>query len=462
MKKYTTLVISTIALSFFFLLNSFNEKTFGQANAENLNSAKFQVKHPGWIKSANIYEVNLRQYTKSGTINEFRKQIPRLKKLGVDILWFMPINPIGEKNRKGKLGSYYSVKDYKAVNPEYGTMADFKAMVKEIHKLGMYVIIDWVPNHTSWDNKWTVNHPEYYSRDSSGKFLPPHGTDWTDVIQLNYQNKALRNEMINCLKFWIDSANIDGYRCDFAVGVPTDFWNEARFELDKVKPVFMLAEAEQPDHQYKAFDAGYGWEFHHLMHNVAKGEKTVADIDAYFAKDSMTYAKNAIHMYFTTNHDENSWNGTEYEKFGDGSKAFAVLYYTVPGMPLIYSGQEAGLNKRLLFFEKDTINWDTNKELAAFYKSLNRLKKEQSALWNAENGARMKRIKTNNDSKVFAFMRENEKGKVLVILNLTKDKVNLKLETNDNFSNLKNYFNKTNFSNKELELKPWEYQVFVK
>ncbi len=462
MKKSTSLLFFLIALSFLFSLNSCSNQSGSKQITEKSDSVQFTVKHPDWIKSANIYEVNLRQYTKSGTINEFRKQLPRLKELGVDILWFMPVQPLGVKNRKGKLGSYYSIKDYKAINPEFGTMADFNAMVKEIHELGMYVIIDWVANHTAWDHVWTKEHPDFYTKDSLGNFMPPKGTDWSDVIDLNYDNKDLRKEMMSCLKFWIDSSNIDGYRCDVAGWVPTDFWNNVRTKLDSIKPVFMLAEAEQADLQYKAFDASYGWEFHQLMNKVAKGEKSVADIDTFFTKDTINYSANAIRMQFTTNHDENSWNGTVYEKFGDGSKAFTVLYYTVPGMPLIYSGQEAGLKKRLLFFEKDLIDWNADKELGAFYKSLNSLKKDQSALWNAKNGAKLIRIKTNNDTKVFAFIRENEQSKVLVILNLSKEPLKVKLDTKDDYSNLKNYFSKANFSGNEMELKPWEYQVFVK
>ncbi len=462
MKKSSLILISLIALSFLFLINSCSNQSASKQKVENKDSAQYLVKHPEWIKSANIYEVNLRQYTKSGTINEFRKHLPRLKELGVDILWFMPVQPVGVKNRKGKLGSYYSVKDYTAINPEFGTMADFNAMVKEIHEMGMYIILDWVPNHTAWDHTWTKSHPEFYTKDSLGNFMPPTGTDWSDVIDLNYDNAGLREEMIRCLKFWIDSANIDGYRCDVASWVPTDFWNDVRVKLDSIKPIFMLAEAEQADLQYKAFDAGYGWGFHHVMHQVAKGEKTVAAIDSFLIKDSSTYSANAIHMQFTTNHDENSWNGTEYEKFGAGSKAFAVLYYTIPGMPLIYSGQEVGLNKRLKFFEKDQIDWNANKEVNAFFKSLNALKKEQSALWNAENGAKLSRIKTNKDSNVFAFIRENEQSKVLVITNLSKETVKVKLDITSNCSDMKNYFSKSNFSSNEMELKAWEYLVFVK
>lgn len=272
--------------------------------------------------------------------------------LGVDILWFMPIHPIGELNRKGSLGSYYSVRDYKAVNPEFGTMEDFKNLVNKAHELGFKVILDWVANHTSFDHQWATDHPEWYTRDEKGNIVSPF--DWTDVADLKYDNNpALWDAMIDALKFWVVEANIDGYRCDVAGMVPVAFWEKARTELDAVKPVFMLAEDEgQRDLMKKAFDANYGWEFHHIMNNIAKGEKNAADVWAYFAKEDTLFAPTSFRMMMTSNHDENSWNGTEFERMGDGAKAFAVMAYTIPGFPMMYNGQEVALNKRLLFFEK--------------------------------------------------------------------------------------------------------------
>lgn len=210
---------------------------------------------PEWVKNAVIYEVNVRQYTPEGTFNAFTEHLPRLKTLGVDILWFMPVNPIGVKNRKGPLGSYYSVKDYTAVNPEFGTMEDFRRLVEQVHEQGMYAIIDWVPNHTAWDHRWTKEHPDWYKQDEKGEFVSPF--DWTDVIQLDYDNEEMRQEMIEEMIFWIRESDIDGYRCDVAHMVPVDFWDEARKELDKVKPVFMLAESDQYFLHKNAFDMTY-------------------------------------------------------------------------------------------------------------------------------------------------------------------------------------------------------------
>ncbi len=421
--------------------------------------SKFKVKHADWVKTANIYEVNIRQYTPEGTFKAFEEHLPRLKEMGVEILWLMPIYPIGEKNRKGGKGSAYSVKDYVSVNPDYGTMDDFKDLVTKVHENGMHIILDWVANHTAWDHPWTQEHPDWYTKDSTGNFMPPKGTDWSDVIDLNYDNLELRIEMINSLKFWVKEANIDGYRCDVAGMVPTDFWNTARKELDAIKPVFMLAEAEQVDLHYKAFDMTYGWNFHHLMNEVAQGKKTVEAFDEYFKKDSTVYPADAIRMYFTSNHDENTWNGTVFERMGDAYPAMAVLSFTIPGMPLIYSGQEAGLNKRLAFFEKDLIDWKGGKDLQPFYTQLIKLKKEHPALWNGAEGGSMLRIKSSSDDKIFAFIRKKGDDELIAVFNFSPETQKVKLNTESGKS-FKDIFSGEEFNN-EQELKAWEYRVYV-
>jgi cyclomaltodextrinase / maltogenic alpha-amylase / neopullulanase len=420
------------------------------------------IVHPEWTKNANIYEVNLRQYTPEGTIKAFETHLPRLKEMGVDILWLMPIHPVGEKNRKGELGSYYSVQDYLAVNPEFGTMDEFKGLVKKAHELGMYVILDWVANHTAWDNPMIEAHPDWYAQDSAGNLLSPY--DWTDVVQLNFDNQELREYMKNALVFWVKETDIDGYRCDVAGMVPTDFWDYARTELDKTKPVFMLAEAEQPDHHLKAFDMSYAWELHHIMNKIAQGEKNANDIFIYLNKNDSLYPTDAFRMCFTSNHDENSWNGTEYERMGDAAETFAALCYVVPGMPLIYSGQETALDKRLRFFEKDTINWD-NVELGDFYAALGTLKKNNPALWNGNFGGNWEQIKTQNDEDIFAIMRHKEDNMVLGIFNLS-DQVQ---ELNFMDAGIDGSF--TDFASGEeikldestvFDLQPWAYLIFSK
>jgi glycosidase len=416
---------------------------------------------PEWAKDAVIYEVNLRQYTNEGTIAAFETHLPRLKELGVDILWFMPVHPIGEKNRKGGLGSYYSVKDYKAINPEFGSMEDFKNMVNKAHELGFKVIIDWVANHTAWDHAWVNTNPDYYAKDSTGNMYGPY--DWTDVAQLDFSNQQLRADMIDALKFWVAEANIDGYRCDVAGKVPVDFWEAATKELNSIKPVFMLAEDEDEEALLnKAFNANYGWSFHSLMNRVAKGEKNVTDITAYLAHIDTIYPTGSFPMQFTSNHDENSWNGTEYERMGNAHNTFATLSFTVTGMPLIYTGQEAGLNKRLLFFEKDMVNWD-NLAMSEFYKKLIDLKTNNPALHNGSFGGNLMKTETSQPEKALVFERIKDNNHVVAVFNLSPETITINAGTLAK-GDLNDYFTgKTvTFPLNNVELQPWEYKVFVK
>jgi glycosidase len=420
------------------------------------------VDHPEWSRNATIYEVNVRQFTPEGTFEAFSEHIPRLKKMGVDILWLMPVNPIGEKNRKGSLGSYYSVRDYTAVNPEFGNMDDFKKLVDKAHQEGMKVILDWVANHTAWDHAWVTEHPDWYTQDSLGNLVSPF--DWSDVADLNYDNnEGLGTAMLDALKFWVVEADIDGYRCDVAGMVPLDFWETARMELDKIKPVFMLAEAEQPEHHTRAFDMSYGWELHHILNDIAKGNKNANALEQYFEKQDTLYPADAYRMLFTSNHDENSWQGTEFERMGEASVCMAFLAATLPGMPLIYSGQESAFNERLRFFDKDTIDWKDYR-LEPFYQKLFNLKHAYQPLWNGTWGGKMIRVETTADSTVFAFLREKEGDKVFVLANLSGNvtEVNLKGKIYD--GTYKEWFSeeeKTFGKNAAIRLKPWEYKVFV-
>ena len=420
------------------------------------------VSHPEWSRNATIYEVNVRQFTPEGTFDAFIEHIPRLKKMGVDIIWLMPIHPIGEKNRKGSLGSYYSVKDYKGVNPEFGTLDDFKKLVGSAHSQGMKVIIDWVANHTSWDHAWITEHPDWYTKDSLGNMIAPF--DWTDVAELDFDNAGLRSAMIDALKYWIVEADIDGYRCDVAAEVPTDFWENARAELDRIKPVFMLAEAEKPEHHTHAFDMSYAWELHHIMNSITKGKKNANALEAYFIKQDTLYPADAYRMAFTSNHDENSWQGTEFERMGAGSVCMAVLTATLPGMPLIYSGQESAFNERLRFFDKDTIDWKDYR-LEPFYQKLFALKHAYQPLWNGTWGGKLNRISTSADTAVFAFTREKEGDKVFVLANLTGDVKEFKLKGDSFAGNYKEWFTEEEMVFKKgdaVRLKPWEYRVYVK
>ena len=431
--------------------------------SSNVFGQKSEVVHPEWSRNATIYEVNLRQYTNEGTLKAFEKYLPELKEMGVDIIWFMPIHPIGEVNRKGTLGSYYSVKDYKDVNPEFGNIEDFKETVKKIHDLGMYVIIDWVANHTSWDNVWVKTNPEFFSKDSLGNFYAPV-PDWHDVIDLNYNNKELWTAMSDALKFWVEECDIDGYRCDVAAMVPTEFWNQVRVELDKIKPVFMLAEAHEPYLHEKAFDMTYNWQLKDIMNEIGKGKKNVEALDSRLKKEKEEYPADAYRMNFSTNHDENSWNGTVFERLGEGAEALMVLFSTLEGMPLIYSGQEAGLNKRLSFFEKDTIEWKEHK-FKNIIKKLLDLKKTNKALWNGISGGELVRLKSNDNKNIFAFVREKEKNKVFAVLNLSNQKVTVDIKSDfitGKFRDLFSNFEKEINSFYKTEMEPWTYKVFYK
>lgn len=417
---------------------------------------------PEWSYNNAIYEVNIRQFTEEGNFKAFERHLPRLKQLGADILWFMPIHPIGEKNRKGTLGSYYSVKDYKAVNPEFGTLDEFKSLVKMIHKMGMYIIIDWVANHTAWDHKWITENPNFYTQDSLGNIIPPN-PDWSDVADLNYDNKELQSEMIDALKFWVKECDIDGYRCDVAGMVPTEFWIDARIELEKIKNVFMLAEWDTPE-MHRAFDMTYDWDLHHIMNGIVKEEKTAADLIKHLNKNENDFPANAFRMQFTSNHDENSWNGTEYERLGDGVEAFAVLTCLIPDMPLVYTGQEAGNTKRLSFFEKDLVEWKEHK-LFDIYSKLFQLKKNNKALHNGEHGGEMIYPASTDKKNVFAFSRSSGKDKVIGVFNLSVNAVEFELNDDTLLGSYKNYFTgklESFNSTETFKLNPWEYRVFTK
>jgi glycosidase len=420
---------------------------------------------PQWTKDKMIYEVNVRQYSEAGTFEAIKNDLPRLKEMGVDILWFMPINPVGLKNRKGSLGSYYSIQNYTGVNPEFGTLEEFIAIVNEAHKLGMYVLIDWVANHTAWDHVWTNTHPEFYSKDSSGNIISPV-EDWSDVADLNYDNKDLWQAMINEMKYWLNEADIDGFRCDVAMMVPTEFWNEARKQLNDIKPVFMLAEAEQADLMEFAFDACYSWELMHTLNDIAKGNKPATAIDSVLAWENNTFDKSVYHMRFTTNHDENSWNGTVFDRLGDGAQTFSILCYTLPGIPLIYSGQEAAMNKALAFFDKDLIPWE-NYKFQDFYGTLNKLKHNNPALWNGIYGGEFIRLHSNSDSdKLYAFARTKESNKIVTIINLSGSEVKTDIEIPEILKGkYKNYFTNESIEINEIlqiDLHAWDYWVLIK
>ena len=378
-----------------------------------------------WKHTTNIYEVNVRQYTPEGTFRAFEKHLPRLEEMGVKTLWFMPITPIAQKGKKGTLGSQYAAADYTAINPEFGTMEDFKHVVNEAHRLGFKVIIDWVANHTGWDHKWTKTNPDFYLKDpKTNDFQIASGMD--DIIELDYKNPAMRKAMIDAMKFWVREANIDGFRCDLASWVEVDFWQEARPQVDAVKPLFWLGEfdeLENPDYG-KVFDASYIWSWMHKTREFNEKNLPLSDLRTLLQRYS-DIGDGSMRAWFTSNHDENTWNGTEYEKYGVFAKPLAVFSITWNGVPLIYNGQELPLKtKRLEFFEKDPIPWgEQQPELHNFYKTLLNLKSSNPALRGGDPAVTTYWLKTSADDKVFAYVRKNGKDEVLTVLNMSKNPV---------------------------------------
>lgn len=434
------------------------------------------------METAIIYEANIRQYSPEGTFNAFTKDIAGLKKLGVKIIWLMPINPISkvkrkatdgsftsdiedETERKKYLGSYYSVSDYRAINKEFGNKEDFKNLIETAHKNGIYVIVDWVPNHTGWDHPWIFAHPEWYTQNENGEIIDPINPDtgeswgWTDTADLNYENKAMQAEMIKDMKYWLTDFNIDGYRMDVAHKVPPVFFQQVAEELNAIKPVFMLAEAEQQDLFENGFDMQYAWEGHHILNTIAKGEADATSIINYLRKQDSIKNTSDFKMNFITNHDENSWSGTIKERMGNASDLMTTLIYVLPGMPLIYSGQEYDLDYQLKFFEKDSIP-KTKGSTWSLLEKLGALKSNNSALNGAKNAAKYSVLNTNNKN-VLALNRNKKEASIYFIGNLSNESQSFSLTLEGSFRDvLKD--EKIILSTKKIELKPWEYYLLTK
>jgi glycosidase len=415
--------------------------------------------HPAWIMQGNVYEVNVRQYTRQGTFKAFSKNIERLHDMGVQTLWFMPINPISKLARKGSLGSYYAVSNYTAINPEFGTLRDFKRVVAIAHRLNMKVIIDWVPNHTGADHVWIKRHPDFYVKDKNGK--PAVAYDWTDTRQLNYKNMAMQDSMINAMRYWLLATNIDGFRCDVAWNVPGSFWKRCISELRNGRDLFFLAEGDKPYLHPSGFDATYPWEMFHTMIDVAKGARPATALDTIKAKYDKIYPKNALELYFTSNHDENSWNKADYGVFLGASHApFAVFTMTMfHSVPLIYSGQEEPVLRAIKFFDKDNMNMHKY-DRARFYKTLLDLRRFNPAL---ASDASFKKVDVGDPKKVYAFVRVRDGKKALVILNLSPQQQTITITDDDLLGKAYNVFSKQYEprTTKPYTLPAWGYEIFL-
>lgn len=422
------------------------------------------IKPAEWVHSTNIYEVNLRQYTAEGTFKSFAKHLPRLKDMGVEVIWLMPVTPISVKNRKGTLGSYYACSSFVNTNPEFGSIDEFKQLVENIHSLGMKVIIDWVANHTGWDHEWTISHPDYYSLDHAGNFVPPV-ENWEDVIHLNFYNHNLRLAMIDAMKFWVEECKIDGFRCDMAMLVPVDFWHQARTVLDQIKKLFWLGEFDQWNEEIYAhvFDVSYTWHWMHKTEVFYEKDRRLTELDKALNHYQLKKPFQHIRSFFTSNHDENSWNGTEYEKYGKMAIPLAVFSCTWNGIPLIYSGQELPNKKRLQFFDKDEIIWTDNPELHQFYKTLLALRKVHPALLAGHKDVITWRIATDHPDQLFCFVRKNKEREVVVVLNFSDLQLNFSLRdlrVRGEFLNVLNGENRN--STDDFDIDPWGYIILTK
>ena len=424
-----------------------------------MSSKKINEVHPEWSYSTNIYEVNVRQYTPEGTFVAFSKHLPRLKDMGVQILWFMPITPISEKGRLGSLGSYYAIRNYTEVNPEFGTIEDFKTLVIEAHEMGFKIIIDFVADHTGNDHPWVTEHPEFYVEDENKDPIHPHG--WSDVSLLNYEVPELWNYMIDVLKFWVEEVDLDGFRCDMAHLVKLDFWIQAKKKLSKLKgDLFWLGECEDPEY-HKVFDASYTWRWMHASQEFYNQRMNLQSLITVLYKSVTEFPCNAFRVYFTSNHDENSWNGTEYEKYGDAVQLFAVFSCTWNGVPMIYSGQELPNKKRLKFFDKDQIDWNGNFELHGFYKTLLTLKSNNKSLRAGDANVLTQIVSHPDDHKVFAYLRKRKNSQVLVILNCSNGGLNFQvINVQGVFRNVFGGDNINFESTSHVYLNAWGYLIF--
>lgn len=429
-------------------------------SCENQNSfsKNFSINE---IRDSVIYEVNVRQYSKSGTFEDFTKDIPKLKDLGVKIIWLMPIHPISETKRKGTLGSYYSISNYKEINPEFGNKDDFDKLISEAHKNEMYVILDWVANHTGWDHHWIKTNPEFYTKNSKGEIIDPinpstgESWGWTDVADLNFDNMEMQEEMIQAMEYWVKEHNIDGYRLDAAHSCPASFWKKSIDRLNETKKVLMLAESDGYHtggfELIELFDMSYNWSGHHVLNRIFKKENNSKDLKENIVRNINDYSSEHILMNFTSNHDENTWAGTVFDRYGNGAKTFAALTYFLPGIPLIYNGQEYGLDKRLPFFEKDFIP-KKESDFFDFYKKLNKLKKENNLL-NIDPKIKFEVIETNSNNLV-CFKRSIGEESIYFIANLSETKQEFQTEVKKKLRSLNNE-GEVSLENNELE--PWEF-----
>lgn len=426
------------------------------------------LQHPAWLYDAVIYEMNVRQLTPEGTLRAAAQRLDFLRSVGVDVVWLMPVYPIGKVQRKGSLGSYYSVRDYCRINPEMGTLKDFDAFVRQAHKLGMKVVLDWVANHTSRDAKWTKEKPvDWYEREADGS--PKVPWDWSDTAQLNYDNRAVWRGQTEAMRYWVEKHAVDGFRCDMAMLVPIEFWQEVARELRSVKPdLFLLAEAEEQNLFYEGtFNACYGWKVHHLMNDVAQQKCRLWPLRDWSRADREAYPRSAVRLMFTSNHDENSWSGTEFERMGAAREIMTLLTYLWPqGLPLIYTGQEVGYDHVFNFFEKDPIPEESYRANAVtyLYARLAELKRTNAALRSGELGGELIEIHNNAEDCLMVMVREVAGNRVVAQLNLSPYAIHADYNTGIYAGRYLDFFADKTYDlsgHVEEDMAPWSYRVLV-
>ena len=425
-------------------------------------------KHPDWSYSAVLYELNIRQFTSEGTFNAAIERLPFLRSIGIDAIWLMPIYPIGLEGRKGSLGSYYSISDYKGVNPEFGTAEDFRAFVSAAHAMGIKILLDWVANHTARDARWISERPaDWYERDEQGVAKVPW--DWTDTAKLNYANHDVWLGEIDAMRYWVEEFGVDGFRCDMAMLVPIEFWQEASEELHKIKSdIFMLAEAEEDNLFDRAFNMSYQWNVHHIMVDIAKGARRVWDLRNAIHSERQRYPREAMRMNFTSNHDENSWSGSEQSRFGASLEVMTALTFLMPStMPLIYTGQEVGYDHSFEFFERDAIPAEEYREnrTTELYRRLIALKHKERALDAGERGGDMIEIDNNAKDCMIILVREVGDSRVVAILNLSPYTIHADFNTGIYAGTYRDALSGERVElseHVERDIAPWHYQILVR
>lgn len=434
MGKTTRQVTTGVVVALCVLIFAASLQTTSSQSSRDV--AKAQARQPrDWVRDGVIYEIYPRAFSEKGDFNGVTAKLDSLKDLGVTILWLMPIHPIGEEKKKGTIGSPYAVRDYYGINPAYGTKDDLKRLISEAHKRGLKVIIDIVANHTSWDNNLLKEHPEFYKRDAQGNITYPY--DWYDIAALDYRNAALRRYMTDMLKYWIREFDLDGFRCDVAGEVPTDFWENARAELDKIKPdILMLAEAHKPELLVQAFELDYSWPLHGTLTDVLQGRRRASDIRSTWEDEVSKWPRNSWHLRFSDNHDERR----AIARFGEpAALAASALTFTLDGVPLLYNGMEIGDTTESgapALFEKLPIFWpfaERRPEFISFYKQIMALRKSSTALRRGS----LTWLRNSDDARLVTFLRRSADEEMVVVLNLSTDPVVATVEVvSDGFSDV--------------------------